>query len=642
MIALTHSYAYADTPETTHNAHLYEESQLHNLNEDVANQFMNTLAKHPRGLFFLSAGPEMTGVYKAFVEAFQKNPTLNLSQASFFLIDDFDALGANHPLSHSYFLQIHLYEPLMHADKKRAPNPANCFAPQDPSFSKALQTALEHSDQKRPHLALLTIGSVSPHKNEKGFMTLKGGKLGALEPGEDHDFFVKSITLSGHRQGEIAHRFRALEALLRTKEIKGIFSTHIPEKATTLGWTALKNCDQILVVATGEDKNPAIADAFGPAHFENFTSSLLSGHPQVSWYLDQGAASSLTQRPWHTRSVQTSDHIQILCESAQMCGGKPLKHDDLAHARTHQINRVNFDKAHTQIKERIQKWICDKNFPQNQRVLILSPHPDDDVISMGGAIKRLVEKGNDVRVIYAVTGANAVANNLPAYAKFYQEVVSEHPNRDEKARIILAKTLVREEEAKNAIALLGLGPDKLTFFKADYYQRRGVPNLSPFSQKDLSRMKDLIKDLQPEVLFFAAENDPNGAHGLSTQLMAITLDSLIKEQNLIPPKLYGYRGAYAEWPLHTKSNLMIYAFGQKDHTAKERAIKAHVSQLDPLYPSFDPRPFYKRASDRNEASLKQITALLGSSLFQPSTEDAFVAAEVFQEFSAPAFILQYR
>ena len=634
--------AHGELSETTHNVHLYEESQLHDLNQDVANRFMSVLSKHPEGIFFLAAGQEMEGVYKAFVDAFKKNPNLDLSKASFFLIDDFENLGSAHPLSQSFFLQIHLYDPLTHAAKERAPNPENCFSPQDPSYESALQAALERSDQNRPHLALLTIGPASPHTDNKGFVTLKGGRLGALEPGVTHDFFVESVTLSPHRQGEIAHRFRALDALLRTGEMKGSFSTQVPKKATTLGWQALSTCAQILVVATGEDKNPAISNAFGPAHFEHFPSSLLSGHPQVSWYLDQGSASSLAQRPWHTRAIQTEDHTQILCESAQTCNGNPLTQKELTRVGAHNISDSDFEKTHAQIKEKILKWTNEDNFPQGQRILILSPHPDDDAISMGGTIKHLVEKGNKVQVVYAVTGANAVASTLPSYANFYQEAAIRHPNQDEKAHALSAKVLVREEEASNAVALLGLTPQNLTFFRADYYQRRGVPGLSAFSPQDLSRMKFLVKDFQPHILFFAAENDPNGAHGLSTQLMAITLYTLTKEQKLAPPKLYGYRGAYAEWPLHTKSNLMIHAFDERTRSAKERAIKAHVSQLDPLYPSFDPRPFYRRAGDRNKASLKQVNALLGAPLLSPSTGEPFIAAEVFQEFLISDFLTQYR
>lgn len=642
MIVLTHVWAHAAPPEITHSAHLYREIEIHTLNEDVASRFLQVASKNPKGIFFLSAGGDMEGVYKAVVDAFKKDPNLDFSKASFFLIDDFEGLENDHPLSHHFFLQTHFYNPLMRISKERAPNRLQCFSPQDTAYKSTLEAALKNGEQARPELALLTIGAVSPHLDEKGFVTLKGGRVGALEPDHPHDFFVASVALSAHRQKEIAHRFRALETLLRTGEMKGIFSIQTPKRATTLGWQALRSCTQILVIATGEDKNPAISNAFGAPHFEHFPSSLLSTHPEVSWYLDTGSASQLTQRPWHTRSTQAEDHLQILCESAQACEGSPLTKKDLARVGANNISDSDFLKSHAQIKEKIYRWTKEDNFPQGQRVLILSPHPDDDVISMGAAIKHLVEKDNDVRVVYAVTGANAVDDTLPRYAKLYQEAATQNPNQDEKAHALMAKVLVREEEASNAVALLGLSPQNLIFFKADYYQRRGVPGLSPFSPEDLSRMKDLVKDFQPQILFFAAENDPNGAHGLSTQLMAITLDTLTKEQTLAPPKLYGYRGAYAEWPLHTNANLIIHGFDEKGCLAKEKAIKAHISQLAPLYPSFDPRPFYKRAGDRNEASLKQVNALLGTPLSNPSTKEPFVAAEVFQEFLISDFVTQYR
>jgi glucosamine-6-phosphate deaminase len=247
--------------------------------------------------------------------------------------------------------------------------------------------------------------------------------------------------------------------------------------------------------------------------------------------------------------------------------------------------------------------------PCRQTILVVSPHPDDDVISMGATLQKLVKQDNDVHVVYVVTGHNAVRDG--------------QTQQD--------KTIIREKEATDAATYLSIKPENLHFFRADYYMRRGMPGVDPLSSQDLTRMISLITDVTPEVIYFAAEEDPNGAHGLSSTLVARALAKL----NYDRVQILGYRGAWSEWDLTDLHDLEVVTFTLQEMNRKIESIKKHVSQLNPVYPGVDPREFYERAADRNKSAGEQFSQIMG---FGASTE---VYVEAFKHFSYSDFIERY-
>lgn len=415
----------------------------------------------------------------------------------------------------------------------------------------------------------------------------------------------------------------------------------VPNKAWSFTPMAFAGAKTLLVLATGEDKGPVVAQILESEPSVDIPASFLSRLTQVSWYVDAGAAGQLTTTAWQDGLLATEQMTAALCQASATCRVAPLILEKHFPAKAVTCDREMLETAHAGLKGRLASCLTTDNWPEGKRVLVLSPHPDDDVISMGAALVRLQERGNTIHILYAVTGANAVRESLPAYADAYLQVTNFLPEGSGKKKNVAAKALVREWEAAQATGLLGVPSQNLIFFKADYYERRGIPGLSPFSVQDMMRMKTVLKDLAPDVVFFAGENDPNGAHGLSTQLLAAALDTLVGNNELKPPVLYGYRGAYNEWPLSDPSSLLMVPYDTALQDHKIRAIKAHVSQLDPLYPSFDPRPFFQRAKDRNAASQEQLSSLLGYPLIDPVTGEKAVGVEVFKRKSLQEFLIQY-
>ena len=188
---------------------------------------------------------------------------------------------------------------------------------------------------------------------------------------------------------------------------------------------------------------------------------------------------------------------------------------------------------------------------------------------------------------------------------------------------------------------MGVSPRNLHYFRADYYMRRGIPGVESFSQNDKKRMEALLVELNPDVIFFAAEDDPHGAHGLASKLVAQSLDALGKHGTLTGVDVMGYRGAWNEWSLGNPQDLTFVGFGETEMEQKIEAIKAHESQLDPLFPGHDTREFFERAAARNQAVAQEYKILVagqgGSNL-----AEGMQYMEVFKRFTAQEFIKGYR
>ncbi len=634
--------------EVSHVVNRYAEEDLPLLGRDVALRVAAEVRTNPNAVIVFSTGQEIEGIYQRLQELFVKDPSLDLSKASFFLMDEYEGLGASHPLSNWYFFNVHFLSPLQKIDASRAPCQDQCFYPGQTKTGVTVDEAfwgqfLLSKGLPGPDLMVLTLGGAYPVREQLGTVCIKGGRMGAIEPDLRPDQKIVRVRLSDHRKSEIAHRYKALGRLIDRHEMPAFNgkSLDLPDAAWTFTPMSCAKAKSILVVATGEDKGPVIASVLESDPSSRVPASFLSRLTQVSWYLDTGAAAQLSATAWQDGVLREEDMIEALCHESMTCRGAPLIVKSQFPEKT-----VSFDKdllqiTHENFKTQLASCLITASWPEGKRILVLSPHPDDDVISMGAALMRLQQRKNLIHVLYAVTGANAVRDTLPTYADAYLQVSAFLPNDDEKNKKIAAKALVREWEAVDATSHLGIPSQNLIFFKADYYERRGIPGLSPFSAGDLSRIKILLKDLAPEIIFFAAENDPNGAHGLSTQLLATALDELVQNKDLAPPILYGYRGAYNEWPLTHPSSLLIVPYDKELQDDKIKAIKRHASQLDPLYPSFDPRPFFQRAKDRNRSSCLQMSSLLGYPIIDPVTGQRAEGVEVFKRKDIQAFLAQY-
>jgi len=278
-------------------------------------------------------------------------------------------------------------------------------------------------------------------------------------------------------------------------------------------------------------------------------------------------------------------------------------------------------------------------FPKQKKILVLSPHPDDDVISMGATLSKFLEHQNEVHIVYAVTGANSVRTSLPEYKTLFKKVQRNHSHLTEGEQCEETRAQIRENEAKTAVELLGLKPQSLHFLRADYYKRRNIQEGKAITPSDIEKMGQLLGTVKPDIVFFAAESDPHGAHDLASMLLVLALEnnpSLSKSMSI-----FGYRGAYTEWSLDDPEQLWIVPFDKTLRDLKTESIKAHQSQLNPLYPAGDPREFYQRVWERNTAAGTLLTKLLAIEAKTGQKEETIQCAEVFKRFSYKEFIELY-
>lgn len=657
------SEVYSSLPPSVsssqHDIRVYREAELDQLFEDVALRVIDVIGKNPEAVILLPTGTTPEKLYAELIKRFKNDTTINFSKAYFINLDEYVGLEPDHPLSYGHYMKVHFYDPLKKIDPSRAPREGHILLPPASSakddierFKETFKNILEAAPTQSVSLAILGVGGAYPEEDESGNVTLKGGHIAFNEPGTTAEDGIRCVNLTEKTRRDTRHRFAALRRLIRDETLhepdESSFTCEVPYQAVTLGVKQIREADEIIVMALSEDKAPVIKNVFSGGDPELFPATHLVSLSQVSWYLDSCAASGITVRPWTNISegeVCPRDWVwEAMCDPALHEKSQPLQFKNMAKADLKKgLTPEQFSLHHKRFHHALVDGMNPDKLPEGKRILIVSPHPDDDVISMGATMMRLQQRANNVYVLYGVSGANAVSTSSSDYVLSLQELRQYHGVESDTPELVFqAKSRVREQEALRATGRLGIPSENLMFFKGDYYNRRGVPGLSPFSENDLLRMSSLLEEIQPDYIYFAAENDPNGAHGLTTQLIAKTLDFLKKNKRIGNVTFYGYRGAYNEWPLYEVKNLTLVPFDKKTLERKILSIKDHVSQLDPLYPSFDPRPFYQRASHRNRDSLNMFTSILGEDILDPFSREKAVAMEAFYQLSSEVFIRRYK
>ena len=569
---------------------IFEEKDLPLLFQMAAEKVVETIRSNPTAVILFPTGATPEKMYSDIVGQFKNDPTLDFSKAHFFNLDEYVGLSAEHPLSYRSYMRVWFYEPLSKIDSTRAPQPSHCHIPtamsgQDPwltarRYDLELNQAIANNSTKCLDLAVLGVGPAYPDNGQ-----LRGGHIAFNEPGSPPDKGeARVVTLSSKTRQDTQFRFSSLVNLQKEGEIQSseVFTPNVPEMAITIGIKRILSAKEIIVLAAGESKGPVIDRVFHYPSSSDFPASYLKNHPNIHWIVDEFAGESL----------------------------KPVEH------KTTPMSTV---EAH-HLSALLQ-------LPKDKKILVVSPHPDDDVISMGSTLVKLLERKNDIKIVYAVTGANSVRTDSAGFTEWYRKL-----GDMEKAKI-----QVREEEAATACMRLGIAFEQLLFFRAKYYQRRGIPGVSPLHKTDLQRMIAILEIFQPHHVFFAAENDPNGAHGLATKLVA---QSFVQSAKLsaLPTEFHGYRGAYNEWNFESLDHFWVVPFDQTLMDLKTSAIKDHVSQLEPLFPSFDPRPFWQRALERNQSSGERFQHVLKRYCGPTDKFASLRYAEVFRNYNQAEFL----
>ncbi len=412
-----------------------------------------------------------------------------------------------------------------------------------------------------------------------------------------------------------------------------------PDKAITIGISTMLSAKRIILMAWGEDKAAAVK-AIAEGEIDTACpASFLQHHDHISFYVDEGAASLLTRSlaPWLVGPCDWTPKfirkaVVWLCQTV----GKPIlkltEKDYLDNnlsdllEQVGSFNKINID-VFNDLQHTISGWPGGKPnaddstrpvsaAPYPKTVLIFSPHPDDDVISMGGTFIRLVTQGHNVHVAYQTSGNVAVADDVVlqqldaarelGFEDKFQEVKAiidgKVPGEPEPRALLDIKGAIRRSEARAAVRSFGLDADKnVHFLNLPFYESGGIKK-KPRTQADVDIIKDLISSLKPHMVFMAGDlADPHGTHRVCTEAALTALEQLKEEGAgwLDQTHVWMYRGAWMEWELGRVD--MAVPLSPDEVIKKRHAIFRHISQKDIVpFPGEDSREFWQRAEDRTQ------------------------------------------
>ena len=410
-----------------------------------------------------------------------------------------------------------------------------------------------------------------------------------------------------------------------------------PDKAIAMGISTMLSARKIMLMAWGEDKADVVKKVVEDPVNPLCPASYLQTHDNISFYVDENAANLLTRRvaPWLVGPCEWTPKfirkaVVWLCEQVHKPILKLTQGDYLSNGLGELLDMHGpFDRININVfndfQHTISGWPGGKpnaddstrpvpSSPFPKRVVIFSPHPDDDVISMGGTFIRLVEQGHDVHVAYETSGNVAVHDDVvlqhmdaarelgfgDRFDEVRQIIASKKPGEPEPRALLELKGAIRRAEAKSAVRSFGLNDQTNThFLNLPFYETGGIKK-GERTQADIDIILALLRKVQPHQIYLAGDlADPHGTHRVCTEAVLEALQQLNGEKWLEECHVWLYRGAWMEWELGKVD--MAVPLSPDEVIKKRHAIYRHLSQKDIVpFPGEDPREFWQRAEERTQ------------------------------------------
>jgi glucosamine-6-phosphate deaminase len=441
---------------------------------------------------------------------------------------------------------------------------------------------------------------------------------------------------------------------------------NVPHSVITMGLETILKAKNIILMAWGEGKAQDVHRLVEGEFNGAFPATCLQNHPGTKVVINLQAAGELTRisHPWLVSNCEWDNKlirraIVWLCRQT----GKPILKLTNKDYSEHELNEllalygsaynVNI-KIFNDIQHTITGWpggkpnADDANRPERaepypKKVIVFSPHPDDDVISMGGTFRRLCDQKHEVYVAYETSGNIAVGDEeVIRYCEYLRDVCSKYTTDEtvkakaeeiihflryekvdgepEKRDVLFMKGTIRREEARTACRYTGVKDENVFFLDLPFYET-GAIKKGDLSQADIDIIKRLLTDMKPDQMFVAGDlADPHGTHKVCLDAVLAAVDELKDEEWLKNCRIWMYRGAWAEWEMdHIE---MAVPISPEELRFKRNAILKHQSQAESApFLGDDERLFWQRTEDRN-----RVTAALYQQLGLASYEaiEAFV------------------
>ncbi|MBT3753956.1 MAG: glucosamine-6-phosphate deaminase [Flavobacteriaceae bacterium] len=557
----------------------------------------------------LATGSSPISVYNELVRMYNEEG-LSFSNVISFNLDEYFPMKKVDTQSYYHFMDVHLFS---HVDIK----PQNIYIPNGSLNNDQVNDHCENYEKKIHELGgidfqLLGIG--------------RTGHIGFNEPGSNYNSLTRLVHLDYITRNDARKSFYGIE--------------NVPTTALTMGIETIRKSKRIVLLAWGQNKSLVIKKAIQDEIDSNIPASFLQNHGNVTFVLDNSSASNLTRvkSPWKVGSCNWTKELKAkavvwLCQKTKKSLLNLTESDYnennlselLIYQSPYDINLEVFNKVSRTITgwpggkpNADDKYRPERAEPSKKRVLIFSPHPDDDVISMGGTFARLVNQGHEVHVAYQTSGNIAVNNSdVLKYLEVYSEI-SDNVKKSSKDLIKVLKnnneilddkdvrnmaSLIREKETLAATRFVGIPDSNVHFLKLPFYETGTVKKMSP-SNSDIKIMIDIIKKIKPHQIYAAGDlADPHGTHKVCLDVLFDVLELVKKKSYMKNCWVWLYRGAWHEWEVHDID--MSIPMSPNQVLNKRKAIFYHQTQKDNvMFQGDDNREFWVRTEDRNRAIAK--------------------------------------
>lgn len=552
----------------------------------------------------LTTGRTPIGLYRELVERYKKGE-VSFKNVAVFSLDEFYPINPHEIQSRNF--RIH-EEFINHINIL----PENVHIPDGNIPVSEISQYCKDYDLKASNIDLMIMGMGEE------------GQIGFNEAGSYPRSHTRLVQLSHNSRKVQAPAFNSLE--------------ETPKLAITMGLETIMKAKKIILLAWGEGKSNIVRKVVEGEVNPQVPATVLQNHTNVEIVVDKDAAQFLTREEtpwlvgpcdWHPKFIRRA--VVWLCGVVK----KPilkLTYQDyienslgelLEQGRTY--DQINID-VFNDLQHTITGWPGGKpnaddstrpvpSVPSPKKVLIFSPHPDDDVISMGGTFIRLVQQGHDVHVAYETSGNIAVHDDtviqqidtakelgLGDRCKEVKDLIAHKKSEGgpEPRELLDIKAAIRRAEARSAVRSFGLDPDKnVHFLNLPFYETGGVKK-NPLSDADIQIIVNILREIKPHQIYAAGDlADPHGTHRTCMEAVLGALQIVKDEEWLKDCHLWLYRGAWMEWNLGMVD--MAVPLSPDEMMMKRLAIYRHISQKDIMpFPGSDPREFWQRAEERTQ------------------------------------------
>ena len=462
------------------------------------------------------------------------------------------------------------------------------------------------------------------------------GNIATNEPGSTLSSTSRIILIDQTSRDEMTNSFGTQE--------------QVPPCSITMGIHTLLSAHKLFITAWGEEKSDIVEKIVEGPITDAVPASFIQTHNDAKFFIDLSAASKLTRivHPWLVTNCEWNDKtiraaVVWLCQLKQKpilkLTNKDYNENGLSELLARYGSAYNCNiKIFNDLQHTITGWpggkpnADDTNRPERalpavKRVIVFSPHPDDDVISMGGTLRRLVQQNHDVHVAYETSGNIAVGdeevtrfmhfvngynqlfcnNEDQVIKKMYADIkaflAQKKPSDMDTLEVRTIKGLIRRGEARTACTYNGVPLDHVHFLDLPFYESGKIEKL-PMGEKDVEIVRALLQKVKPHQIYVAGDlADPHGTHRKCTDavLAAIDLEKEAGAEWLNDCRIWMYRGAWAEWEIENIE--MCVPMSPEELRGKRNCILKHSSQMESApFLGNDERLFWQRAEDRNHAT----------------------------------------